>query len=68
MHKKPKQRKNDEEYEEGFFEKASRDNILSDALLTQVTETDVLNMILTEQSFVQPYLHSQDPVKNNKHL
>lgn len=43
-----------------FFNKLSKDNILSDGMLSQIDETDLVNMIMTEQSSLSSFV-SPDP-------
>lgn len=58
--------KNQDSSEEGFFERAHEDNILTDALLSPISENDILNMIVTEQSFINEYVKKDFPTKKGR--
>ncbi|MBF8982939.1 hypothetical protein IZY60_05270 [Lutibacter sp. B2] len=41
---------------QSFFNKLRNDNILSDGMLSQIDETDLVNMIMTEQSSLSSFI------------
>ncbi|WZL73783.1 hypothetical protein QBE52_03340 [Clostridiaceae bacterium 35-E11] len=53
-----------EQDHDSFFQKLSKDNILSDGMLSEVDQTDLVNRMLTEASIVPPISYKGKDIKS----
>jgi hypothetical protein len=52
---------NDSIYNEGFLGKLSQQNIMPDGMMSEIDETDLINLLLAEKSAIQPFISNVDP-------
>ncbi|QXM05214.1 hypothetical protein [Crassaminicella indica] len=47
--------------DESFLERLSQENIMPDGMISEIDETDLINLFLAEKSAIQPFISKVDP-------
>jgi hypothetical protein len=48
-------------HNENFLERLSQENIMPDGMISEIDETDLINLLLAEKSAIQPFISKVDP-------
>ncbi|QZY54258.1 hypothetical protein [Crassaminicella profunda] len=65
-HKKHKKREENKDLDhsfndESFLERLSQENIMPDGMISEIDETDLINLLLAEKSAIKPFISKVDP-------